>query len=198
LRVKHFPAIFLLANTISGFLLGTETAMFLAWLGFFISWTYLRFYRKSPALSAATGGEASATVKGDASDTFAFAEFFPEPLRTPVAAVADRIWDLLIMLKICSPFSAEDIDMSNAEAASRVEGGLPSHHKSGRREEAERRRAVALAALDQRLQAAATRGSVSNGPPSHHVTVPAPSERREMVVPLHNTEADGDESQHSA
>ena len=30
MRVKHFPAIFLLTNTVSGIILGTETAMFLA------------------------------------------------------------------------------------------------------------------------------------------------------------------------
>ncbi|KAF2190600.1 cytochrome c oxidase subunit I [Zopfia rhizophila CBS 207.26] len=164
MRVKHFPAIFLLANTISGVALGTETAMFLAWFGFFTAWVYLRFYRISPSLSSAATGDGS-VIKGDASDTFAFAYFFPEPIHTPVAKLADHVYNTLITLKVCTPFSAEDIDAGNEQASARAEGGLPSimnpNGRGGRggatRAEAERRRAVALKALDQRLHAAANR-----------------------------------------
>ncbi|KAF2839653.1 cytochrome c oxidase subunit I [Patellaria atrata CBS 101060] len=162
MRVKHFPAIFLLTNTISGLVFGTETAMFLAWFGFFTAWIYLRFYRRSPTLSAATGGEPE-TIKGDASDTFAFAFFFPEPLHTPVAGVADRVYDVLVTLRVCTPFSSEDIDASNEQASARADGRLPSLMNSrpgrsgGRREEAERRRALALKVLDQRLGAATSK-----------------------------------------
>jgi len=174
MRVKHFPAIFLLANTISGVVLGTDTALFLAWFGFVTTWVYLRFYRASPSLASASTGEGP-TVRGDASDTFAFAHFFPEPLHTPVASAADQLYTLLITLRICTPFSDEDIDAGNEQASARAEGGLPSLMNSrsgrggGRREEAERRRALALKALDQRLHAAASRPQ----PPS--VTTAAPS-----------------------
>jgi hypothetical protein len=164
IRVKHFPAIFLLANTISAVLLGTETAGFLAWLGFFTAWIYLRFYRITPTLStAATGGE-EATVKGDASDTFAFAQFFPEAVQPPIAALADAAYGLLVSIRICTPFSAEDVEVGNEQASARAEGGLPSlmnsrgGRRGGVREDAERRRALALKALDQRLHAAVTRG----------------------------------------
>src|SRR5215469_18165103 len=95
MRVKHFPALFLLANTISGLVFGTETALFLAWFGFLVSWTYLRFYRTSPALTTATGGE-SASIKGDASDTFAFAYFFPEVAHPFIEPVASTIYNILI------------------------------------------------------------------------------------------------------
>src|ERR1700759_2970319 len=40
IRVKHFPAVFLLANVISGIVLRTDVAMFLAWYGFLVSWIY--------------------------------------------------------------------------------------------------------------------------------------------------------------
>jgi len=164
MRVKHFPAIFLLANTISGIALGTETAMFLAWLGFLTAWVYLRFYRVSPSLSSAATGDGSVT-KGDASDTFAFAHFFPEPLQTPVGTISDQIYNTLVSLRVCTPFSAEDIDAGNEQAHARAEGGLPSimnpNSRGGKggatRAEAERRRALALKALDQRLHAAAGR-----------------------------------------
>ncbi|KAF1962746.1 DUF1751-domain-containing protein [Byssothecium circinans] len=173
MRVKHFPAIFLLTNTISGLVLGTETAMFLAWFGFFTAWIYLRFYRTSPSLSSAATGDGS-VIKGDASDTFSFAHFFPEPLQTPVGSVADQFYNTLVSLKICTPFSTEDIDAGNEQANTRAEGGLPSimnpNSRGGKggatRAEAERRRALALKALDQRLHAAASRPQAAPAAPA--------------------------------
>jgi hypothetical protein len=170
MRVKHFPAVFLLANITSGILLSTDVAMFLAWYGFLVSWIYLRFYRISPLMTTATGGDVP-TVRGDASDTFSFAYFFPEPLHTPLAKICDSVYDLLVTLRICTPFSADDIDLGNEAAMARAEaggGGLPTTRGSGRREEAERRRALALKALDQRLHAASSVRGVTA------ITVPAP------------------------
>lgn len=159
IRVKHFPAIFLIANTISGAVFFTDTAAILSWLGFLTSWTYLRFYKRQPDLASTnTGG---GTLRGDASETFAFAYFWPDVVHGPVAALADGIYDMLVSLKVCTPFSAEEIESSNEQANARGEGGLPSlmnpsgrRGGGGKREEAERRRALALKALDQRLQAA--------------------------------------------
>lgn len=168
MRVKHFPAIFLLANTISGIVVGTETAMFLAYFGFMTAWVYLRFYRISPSLSSISTGDGS-TIKGDASDTFAFAHFFPEPIQTPVGALSEGVYNTLVSLKICTPFSEQDIDAGNEQASARAEGGLPSimnptsrgGRGGGTRAEAERRRALALKALDQRLHAAAARNTTA-------------------------------------
>ena len=100
-------------------------------------------------------------MKGDASETFAFAYFWPEVVHSPIAAATDAIYNILLAVKICTPFSDEEVETSNEQASARGEGGLPSllnqggrQEGSGRREEAERRRALALKALDQRLQAA--------------------------------------------
>jgi len=180
MRVKHFPAIFLLANTASAVIFGTETPAFLAWLGFLVSWTYLRFYRRSASLSAstATGGEAS-TVTGDASDTFAFAYFFPEATHPFLNPATAAVYNVLVALRLCTPFSSEAVDASNETASARAEGaGLPTimgGRGSGRREEAERRRALALAALDQRLNAAVSRplNSAPAGPSGSAPTPPA-------------------------
>ncbi|KAL6717537.1 hypothetical protein ACLMJK_005452 [Lecanora helva] len=171
IRVKHFPAIFLAANTVSGFVIGTDTALVLAWAGFFTSWTYLRFFKKQSDLSGTgTGG---ATIKGDASETFAFAYFWPDVVQPPIAAVADGVYKALVTVHVLTPFSAEDIETSNVQATARGEGGLPSLLNSagrraggsGKREEAERRRALALKALDQRLHAAtAGRASLAGNP----------------------------------
>jgi hypothetical protein len=178
MRVKHFPAIFLLSNTISGIILGTETAMFLAYFGFMTAWIYLRFYRASPSLSSTATGDGS-IIRGDASDTFSFAHFFPEPIQTPVGALADGIYNTLVSLKVCTPFLDQDVDAGNEQASARAEGGLPSimnpNSRGGRggatRAEAERRRALALEALNQRLQAA--RSSTSAAPVTPSVSVPS-------------------------
>lgn len=170
IRVKHFPAIFLAANTISGFVIGTDTALVLAWAGFFTSWTYLRFLKKQADLSGpGTGG---ATIKGDASETFAFAYFWPDVVQPPIAAISDGVYNALVAMHIISPFSAEDVETSNVQAAARGEGGLPSllnqagrKGGSGKREETERRRALALKALDQRLHAATANRAQSSEPP---------------------------------
>jgi membrane associated rhomboid family serine protease len=160
MRVKHFPAIFLLVNSMSSLLLGTNDAAILAWVGLVTAWTYLRFFKRQPDLSGAATG--SQGLKGDASETFAFATFFPDKVQPPVAAVCDQIYIFLVNMRLCIPFSDEDIESGNQQAAARGEAGLPSllnnggrtGRGTGKREEAERRRALALQALDQRLSAA--------------------------------------------
>lgn len=177
IRVKHFPAIFLAANTISGFVIGTDTALVLAWAGFFTSWTYLRFFQKQVDLS--TTGTGETTIKGDASETFAFAYFWPDVVQPPIAAIADGVYNALVAIHLLTPFSAEEVETSNVQATARGEGGLPSLLNQGgrrgggggKREEAERRRALALKALDQRLHAATNKPQAIAAPQ----TAPAPS-----------------------
>lgn len=197
IRVKHFPAIFLLANTISGIAFGTDTAMLLSWVGFMTSWTYLRFYRMSPSLSSAAtstpGGALNPAdmIRGDASDTFAFAYFFPDVVHGPVSAAADAVYSALVALRVCSPFSADEVEQGNEQAAARGEGGaLPSllNHTPGAgpgstRQESERRRALALRALDQRLQG--VRGDVA--PATQAATTSSPNP---LAQTNYNPEAD--------
>lgn len=167
MRIKHFPAVFVLANMISGPLLGTDTAFWLSLLGFLTSWLYLRFFRISDISNATTGGQ-DTTIKGDASETFSFTAFFPDFMHPVLSPICDGVYHLLVQLRVCTPFSEEDIEAGNESAASRAEGGLPSFEGrdggSGRRAEAERRRAIALKALDQRLNATAASRS-ANVPP---------------------------------
>jgi membrane associated rhomboid family serine protease len=172
MRVKHFPAVFLLVNSISGLFLGTDTAAIFAWVGLITAWTYLRFYKRQPDLSGTATG--SQELRGDASETFAFASFFPDKLQPAIASFCDQIYILLIHMRVCTPFSNEDIESGNQQAAARGEAGLPSllnnggrtGRGTGRREEAERRRALALQALDQRLSAAN-----ANKPPNQPLSV---------------------------
>jgi membrane associated rhomboid family serine protease len=161
MRVKHFPAVFLALNTLSGLILGTDVALFLAWYGLITTWTYLRFYKRQPDISGSTTDVRG--LKGDASETFAFATFFPNVVQPPIAAFCNQVYILLCNLKLCTPFSDEEIASGNEQAAARGEAGLPSFNKArgargiSKREEADRRRALALKALDERLNAAAAR-----------------------------------------
>lgn len=149
-RVKHFPFIFLVLNTISGIVFGTDTALLLGWYGLITTFVYLRFFKYQPDLG----------TRGDASETFAFATFFPNIAQPAIGAVCDQIYLICCRLKILKPFSDEAIASGNEQATAR-EGGLPtamSHARGARlmskQEEAERRRQLALKALDERLNAA--------------------------------------------
>ena len=190
MRVKHFPAIFLIANSISGIVFFTDTAAVLSWLGFLCSWTFLRFYKQQPDLLGS--GTAGSTLKGDASETFAFAYFWPDIVHTPIAALADAIFKFLVLLRICTPFSDEEVENSNQQASARGQG-LPNiithdeRHGASKREEAERRRKLALKALDQRLASAPRQTPISS---------PAPqSSRLEPATPASaSTSAEGEKA----
>lgn len=81
------------------------------------------------------------------------------------------MYSLLISLRICTPFSAEDITASNSRyhgaggdvglTSIFISGGPSQGGRGGiggsTRAEAERRRAMALKALDQRLHAASSK-----------------------------------------
>lgn len=181
-RVKHFLSIFLLAHTFSGFVFRTDTALVMAWLGFLTSWIYLRFYKTQVDLSGVTAGGVS--IRGDASETFAFAYFWPDLVQPPIAAFADRIYTALIAFRICTPFAAQDIESSNDSFTATGESGRlamlsPEGGPEGKKEEAERRRALALKALDQRLSEATTKhhlaGPSTSSPSTNEIQTHSPS-----------------------
>nr|POE90671.1 transmembrane protein 115 like [Quercus suber] len=174
-RIKHFPAIFVGANMISGPVLGTDTALWLSLSGFFVAWTYLRFYRVSelsPSSLEAGENSVGARIRGDASDTFSFVAFFPDITHPVLAPICDAVYATLVQLKVCTPFSDEAIEAGN-ESVRASQSGLPSLLNGGgaRRAEAERRRAIALKALDQRLTAAAA--GRADGVPANPVPTPS-------------------------
>jgi hypothetical protein len=159
----------------------TCASFILANLGFIVSWTYLRFYKQAfPDLDTSQ----SSGLRGDASETFAFAEFFPDPVREPIANLSNIIYNLLVSLRICTPFSAADV---SASSSSRGDSFLHRGAPGSTRAETERRRALALKALDQRLHAATTgpgsaktpQPNSSNG--SDVTTQPKPSTQTAMA-----------------
>lgn len=183
MRVKHFPAIFVLANMLSGPILGTDTAFWLSLMGFIVSWVYLRFYKKTEVMGGSGEGEGS-FMRGDASDTFAFVAFFPDALHPFISPVSDGIYGILVQLKLCTPFTEEAIESSNQSRSD----GLPNIMDArpgaagGRRAEAERRRALALKALDQRLNAAAASRAPPASAPATNATPAVAGDTPETVT----------------
>lgn len=143
----------------------TSAALFLSIYGFLTSWTYLRFYKRVfPDLDASQ----PSSLRGDASETFALAEFFPGPAKPLVATLSNAVFDVLVSLRICTPFSQADISAARGD-----NNFIQRTAPGGARAEAERRRALALKALDQRLQAAASNPARSQPtPPPREPTGP--------------------------
>lgn len=149
-RVKHFPFIFLVLNTFAGIVFGTDTALLLGWYGLVTTFAYLRFVKRQPDLD----------TRGDPSETFAFATFFPNVIQPYVAILSNGIHNLACQAKIIRPFTSEAIDFGNEQAAARtgelpvVSGQARAARLLSKQDEAERRRQLALKALDERLNAA--------------------------------------------
>ncbi|PSR90541.1 rhomboid family protein [Coniella lustricola] len=180
LRVPRFPLLYLsLVLILSLTPLLTIASFLLAAFGFLTSWTYLRFYKTVfPDLDSS---QTPYSLRGDASETFAFAEFFPGPTKPLVAAISDQIFNILVAMRLCSPFSPADV--SAAAGVGGSNGPYHSHRNAApgsARAEAERRRALALRALDQRLQhatagrSAAMPGSSGSGFSNVSPTPPPP------------------------
>src|ERR1700760_4478038 len=87
MRVPRFPILHVLGVFILSLTpLLSSASLFLVTSAFLTSWTYLRFYKSAfPDLDTA-----QSTLRGDASETFAFAEFFPDPARPFVAAFSGQ------------------------------------------------------------------------------------------------------------
>ncbi|QUC23839.1 uncharacterized protein UV8b_08080 [Ustilaginoidea virens] len=177
LKVPRFPLLYIgVVFVLSMTPLLSSSAVWQATLGFLVSWTYLRFYKTVfPDLDSSQ----HASLRGDSSETFAFAEFFPGPVKPLVAAVSDQIFNLLVAVRLCTPFSQADMAAARGERA--MQRGTPGTARA----EAERRRAIALKALDQRLNAASA-GSAGRAPPAQPTgptvqTQPHPSTHTAMA-----------------
>lgn len=162
--MPRFPLVYLgLVLILSLTPLLTLASFLLAVFGLLTSWTYLRFYKTVfPDLDSS---QTPYSLRGDASETFAFAEFFPAPAKPLVAALGDQIFNVLVALRLCTPFSQAEVSAAGGNSG----GYHPYSHRNAApgsaRAEAERRRALALRALDQKLHAAtAGRGGAAGSP----------------------------------
>lgn len=135
LRNKHIPllaaGVMLVARVVH---LVPPPHFVLFLFGLLTSWIYLRFYQRHKDGS-----------KGDSANGFSFASFFPEPVNSYVAVISNSIFALLLRFKICQ------------NATRKFEMKAPVVYLAGvESQDAERRRQLALKALNERLNKVTT------------------------------------------
>lgn len=125
-----------------------------AWIGLITAWVYLRFIKVvyiETLPTSLTEGVSQQEIKGDASDTFAFAKFFyPQPISDLVASLCHVIYNLLVQAKLLRPFESAEIEAGNLQASLRSQGHGGSQQRLSQ-VDSDRRRTLALKALEERL-----------------------------------------------
>lgn len=131
IRVKSLPMIYVTISNVAC-LLGYQSPYILIQFGWLTSWFYLRFIKFNE------GGD----FRGDRSETFSFSAWFPPFLQKYVTRGSKIVFDFAVQMRVIRPWT----DIESSGAYTNV-NSLPG----GTRAEAERRRAMALKALDQRM-----------------------------------------------
>jgi len=149
-RVKVLPMAYLTLSTVLCFV-GFQCPWIIIQFGWYVGWVYLRFYKKNPE-------SFGADTYGDRSETFSLVSWFPPFMRYPLTILGDTVYSLASRLYLIPSSSGVDIENNGYNQA-------PVNPRA----EAERRRALALKALDQRL-------ANSPSPPDSHPTAAGPSQ----------------------
>ncbi|KAI0801088.1 eukaryotic integral membrane protein [Fomes fomentarius] len=134
-RVKTLPMAYVTFSTVMC-LIGFQVPFIVIQYGWLVSYIWLRFYKKNSG-EVLSGGP----VYGDRSETFAFVSWFPPFIHGPITILSNTAHNVANRLHLIP--SGGDIEAGYSQ--------LPG----GARAEAERRRAMALKALDQRVASAA-------------------------------------------
>lgn len=115
-------------------------------------------------------------MRGDRSETFSFVSWFPPFLHRPVTAISNFLYSIFLRLGVVQPWQYSamgDVELGVGSGLPGMSVGIGGigHHGSGiasgggsaapygTRAEAERRRAMALKALDQRVKAGGSTGA---------------------------------------
>ncbi|KAJ3998505.1 eukaryotic integral membrane protein-domain-containing protein [Lentinula boryana] len=167
MRVKSLPMTYLTVSTVMT-ILGFQCPWIIIQFGWFVSWIYLRFYKKNS--SDTVGGVES---YGDRSETFSLVSWFPPFTHVVLGPGGNFVYKWANKLHLIPAHGGD------------IENGFNTIPGSARAE-AERRRAMALQALDQRLAHTSSPSPQSAAPVSAHTPRPPPavaSPRPEKVVP---------------
>ncbi|KAF8560032.1 DUF1751-domain-containing protein [Imleria badia] len=158
-RVKTLPMAYLTFSTVM-VIIGFQCPYIVIQFGWFVSWIYLRFYKRNADIGSGTN------TYGDRSETFALTSWFPPFLHPALSVLGNVVHKIATRFHLIPTSVPHDIESGYSQ--------LPG----GARAEAERRRALALKALDQRLATAATNSPIQNGPStsqSSHASLATPA-----------------------
>ncbi|KAI8823116.1 eukaryotic integral membrane protein-domain-containing protein [Fimicolochytrium jonesii] len=137
IRAKYIPSLYLLANFILFALRIIHVHFFIIFFGTLGSWVYTRFYKKQDG------------IKGDRSETFSFASFFPDFLHPFIKPLSNTVYKFAVAAKLCPPLRQPLPTTTPVAAAGSQQAA--SNPPAASDADAERRRALALKALDSRL-----------------------------------------------
>lgn len=152
-RVKHIPFLTLLSLTIFSIATFNPTPLIQSWIGFIVSWSYLRFFQSNiidPLLPQPNDVIGVQRLKGDASETFSLVHFFPDALAPILSPIFDQFYELFVQLGLLTRFNDTEIEQSNLIANRRLTGQQQAQQLDSR-SAAERRRQVALKVLEERI-----------------------------------------------
>ena len=152
-RVKHIPFLVLLGLTVFSIATFSPTPNYQSWIGFLVSWAYLRFYQSNiidPLLPQPNDVIGVQRLKGDASETFSLVHFFPDALAPILSPIFDQFYEIFVQLGLLSRFNDSEIEQSNLIANRRLTGQQQAQQLDSR-SAAERRRQVALKVLEERI-----------------------------------------------
>ncbi len=179
IRVKHLAVLFLVLISGASIVFGSVRLFVQGWSGFFVSWTYLRFYQVGyvePILASASE-EGSTKVRGDASDDFSLANFFGEPVGSRVVApVSNAAFQVLVAVKLCTPFDSEEVQTGNERAKNRTAARTAAAPAGTKNKTADRRRAMAMDILEQRLAAEKQKAKLKSQQKQQAPEIPETSE----------------------
>ncbi|KAG0189205.1 hypothetical protein DFQ28_003723 [Apophysomyces sp. BC1034] len=144
IRVKNLIGVATAVSIASLLLFNAVVFYNLVNIGWVIGWVYIRFFKYQDG------------VQGDRSETFALVTFFPEFLHPVIGFVSNTVFGILVALRCCNP-----VPRNYAYDLENQTGGRTAPLPGSARAEAERRRALALKALDMRLS---SKSSPSNTP----------------------------------
>ncbi|CBQ68846.1 conserved hypothetical protein [Sporisorium reilianum SRZ2] len=143
IRVKDLPMLYVTVSNVMC-LIGYTSPWILIQFGWLTSWAYLRFFKLNES-----------GYKGDRSEAFAFVNWFPPIAHPVVQFISTTLFNLFVKIRVVQPWTGGDYaDLESASVHTQQHGSA--------RAEAERRRAMALKALDQRLSANKGSGSRSS------------------------------------
>ncbi|ODQ44940.1 hypothetical protein PICMEDRAFT_35735 [Pichia membranifaciens NRRL Y-2026] len=162
-RLKRLPFILLTLTLVISVIKGNAAPFLPAFVSFFTSWCYLRYFQFSPAINAfevlpspvSQAGSVNTPSRGDPSDTFALVEFFPDLAKPYVKPLFDGIYQLSVLLGLVRPWNDEEVDIGNIRSTFRVSGtqgittSKPTSGDPISSDIDERRRQVALKVLEQ-------------------------------------------------
>ncbi|KAI8099748.1 eukaryotic integral membrane protein-domain-containing protein [Halteromyces radiatus] len=134
IRVKNLIGVATLVSIICLVLFKALVFYNLVNIGWVVGWIYIRFFRVQDG------------VRGDRSDAFALVTFFPPFLSPVIGFLSNVTYQFFVKMNLCPPMSRGSTmyDMENQRHPTTP---LPGSARA----EAERRRALALKALDMRL-----------------------------------------------